>query len=74
MPKETFDIVHHGTHVTIEPHFCREIDCFGTNPDHGYSFEDACEEVAKWHDMQAERWRSMTHEDAVAWLDQSPPN
>ena len=66
-----FDVVHHGTHATIEPHFCREIDCFGTNTDHGFTLEEACEQIAQWHEIEAQRWRSMTHYDAKYWQSES---
>jgi len=52
----------------IEPHFCREWDdeggCYGTREDHGYSFEDACNQVAEWHEEQAKLWREGKHPTA----------
>ncbi len=60
-----FDVVYHGGSVSIEPHFCREWDddggCYGTNPNHGLSLKDACDEVADWHEKQAEMWREQNH-------------
>jgi hypothetical protein len=48
----------------IEYHFCREWDdeggCFGTNPHHGFSFDEAKAQVAEWYERQAKEWREMT--------------
>lgn len=52
--------------VDVEPHFCRQWDggegCYGTNPDHGFSWREACEEAAKWHEEQAAYWRTREEE------------
>lgn len=57
-----YDVVYTAHGVTIDTHFCREWDenggCYGTNPDHGLSHSEACEEVAQWHERQAKEWRS----------------
>ena len=49
---------------SIVQHFCREWDgdvgCYGTNHDHGYSFDEAKEEVARWYADQAIYWRGRT--------------
>lgn len=50
--------------VAVSPHFCRELGCFGTDPDHGYTWEQAREEVAKWHEEQAQYWRTLATEPA----------
>ncbi len=44
----------------LEPHFCREWEngegCYGTNPNHGFSFEDAKREIIKfWENATPER-------------------
>lgn len=58
----TFDLEYHEHGVRIVPHFCREWEdgegCYGTNPHHGFSWEEAREELAKWHDEQAAYWRN----------------
>jgi len=67
MQKEPkFDVVYHKDYVTINYHFCRELDengdgCHGTNPDHGYTLEQAIEIVAIWHENQAKLWRYHYH-------------
>lgn len=65
-----FDVIYGPSdwHPTayIERHFCRQVGpegCFGTNPNHGMSFENASEQVAKWFEEQAERWRQMSLEE-----------
>lgn len=60
-----YDVVYYNTHATIEPHFCREYDCFGSNDEHGFTLEEACNEVADWYQQQAEQWRSQNHYDVL---------
>jgi hypothetical protein len=70
--KQRFDIAYHAEHATIEPHFCRSWDdeggCYGTNPDHGYSFEEACDQVATWYEQQAAQWRSREHHECLYYI------
>lgn len=60
-----FDILYHEHGPSIDYHFCRSWDedggCYGTRDDHGLSFDDACEEMAKWHEQEAAAWRDRTH-------------
>lgn len=67
-----FDIVwdEHGCH--LDYHFCREwtmdvhgneIGCYGTNPDHGYTFDEAKVEVAEYLERKAKEWRNATLKD-----------
>lgn len=60
-----YDVVYYKTGPTIEPHFCREWDldggCFGSNPEHGLSLEEACDEVAEWYETKAKEWRERNH-------------
>lgn len=71
-----FDVCYGGDNCTIAPHFCREWDgnkgCFGTNAEHGLSFDDACDEVAEWHEKQARLWRQRKHAACVYYLEDSP--
>lgn len=60
-----FDVIYRDGAVSIAPHFCREYDCHGTNPDHGMSFEDACDTAARWHDQQATLYRTRQHPVAL---------
>lgn len=62
----TYDVIYtKDGGVRIEPHFCREYDCFGTNPDHGMSLERAAEVCAEFHDEMARRYRAGTHSDIL---------
>jgi hypothetical protein len=62
---QRYDVVYYADYVTVEPHFCRDWDetggCYGTNPDHGYSIEEACEMVSDWYKQEADLWRSGLH-------------
>lgn len=60
-----FDVIYDGDKATIETHFCREWDenggCYGTNPEHGFTLDEACDIVAEWYENQAKEWRNRTH-------------
>ena len=47
----------------VEPHFCRDYDCFGSNPDHGYSFEEAKEDIIKSLQSEIDWWKSQTEKE-----------
>lgn len=64
-----FDVLWKEHGPSLDYHFCRgwdmdengkEVGCYGTNSDHGSSFEEAKAEMAQWHEKEAARWRSMT--------------
>ena len=65
--RQRYDVIsdEHGVH--IDYHFCREWDgdvgCHGTNPDHGFTFEEAQEQIAEWHEEKAKRVRKTTQEE-----------
>jgi len=65
--KTRFDVAYRPEGVTIEPHFCRSWDeeggCYGTNPNHGFTAADACDEVAEHYERLAKMWRDRTHPD-----------
>ena len=55
-----------------EPHFCREFDmdedgnfvgCYGTNPRHGMTFEEAKQEVIEWLERELEAAKQMQEEE-----------
>lgn len=52
--------------LDIDLHFCRDWDadggCYGTNPHHGLTFEEARDEIVAWHERKAGEWREMTLE------------
>ena len=58
---QRFDIVYTERGPEVEPHFCRDHDCFGTNTDHGMTLEEAAEEIADWYSEQAALYSTMTH-------------
>ena len=63
-----YDVIYDKNGIHLDYHFCREFDenmdgCFGTNEDHGFSFEEAKEEVAIWHEQRAKDIRSITAGD-----------
>lgn len=62
-----FDVTYGPNDVRIDYHFCRDWEsdkgCYGTNPNHGYTFEKARELVAEWFEQRAEYWRELTLDD-----------
>ena len=58
---QMYDVQFGHDGIDIVPHFCREYDCFGTNPDHGMTLDEACEYVAQWYDEQARLYRTKEH-------------
>ena len=72
MAQERFDVCSDGNNYWIEHHFCRnwsmdeagnEIGCYGTNPDHGYTFEEAVREIIERYRQQIEYWSGLTIEE-----------
>lgn len=59
----TFDIHWRIDGPQIEYHFCREWGCYGSNPDHGFTLDDAIEEVASYFEEQAKLYRLKSHPD-----------
>ena len=49
--------------VYPESHFCRYIDCFGSNEDHGYSWEEAKEQMILYYKSKVEEWENMEEND-----------
>jgi hypothetical protein len=62
-----FDVSYHSDRVSLDYHFCRgwsgDVGCYGANPDHGCTFDEAKETIAQWHEQEAKRWRAMTYEE-----------
>ena len=58
-----FDVSFLGSQVSIDYHFCRESDCFGTDDSHGYSFDEAKEIVVSHLESELSAWRAMSSED-----------
>jgi hypothetical protein len=62
-----FDVIYEGDQVHIQPHFCREWDgdvgCYGTNANHGYTFDEVKESIAQHYEDTAKYWRDLTPEE-----------
>lgn len=73
MSDNRFDIRFDSGGPRPDYHFCREWDadggCYGTNPDHGFSWDEAKAEVIRWHKEQIEYWAGLTEE---AWSGVEP--
>ena len=41
---------HRNSTPTLEPHFCREDECYGRNPVHGYRESEALTIIKNWHE------------------------
>lgn len=66
MPKYDVSYGEHGP--SIVNHFCREWGedgegCYGTNEDHGMSFDRAKQLVMAWHYMEIDRIKGMSEKD-----------
>lgn len=62
---EKFDI-HFREPASLDYHFCRawdgETGCYGTNPGHGYTFDEAKEQIAQHYERLAAHWRATTYD------------
>lgn len=67
MPPNRYDIIYGTIECTIEPHFCREWDngegCYGYNPHHGYSWEEAKQIVIQFYQQKITEWEGATEKD-----------
>lgn len=59
--EQKYDVIYGPDTVSIEPHFCREWGCFGSNPEHGYTLEEAADKCAEYHEKEAEMFRDGSH-------------
>lgn len=61
---QRYDVAYREHGPTLEPHFCRQWDgdvgCYGANPNHGMTFAEAVNEIARWHEERAKMWAEMT--------------
>lgn len=76
---DRYDIIYGADRVTIAPHFCREITyngdgeeigCYGTNPMHGFTLEQACASVAAYYEHigkpdASKLWAERKHPDLL---------
>lgn len=78
IPDARFDVTYHSNHASLDYHYCREWDgdngCYGTNMSHGLSFEDACAEIAKYHERQAKLWKDHEHYSCLSFLGETNGN
>jgi hypothetical protein len=55
---------------SLDYHFCRswdgDVGCYGTNPEHGFTFAEAKKQMADHYRKQAEYWDNLTFEEWVA--------
>ena len=62
-----FDVEYNSSGADISYHYCREwvngVGCYGTNPEHGFSFEEAKIHVSDWYSTLAEYWKNLTFEE-----------
>lgn len=74
MSEPRFDIIYDQDGAHIDYHFCRVWDqdggCYGTNPDHGFLFREACDIVALHytnqeivHSIVVNYWKTVTLEE-----------
>lgn len=75
MTENRYDVVYAGIAITIEPHFCRDwepnesgefVGCYGTNPNHGYTFEEAKKECIKLLEKEISYWKNTTEESVFS--------
>ena len=51
--KNRYDLVHQEYSIRIEPHFCRKYECYGTDENHGYTWEEVAKEFMAARRIQA---------------------
>jgi hypothetical protein len=70
--KHRYDVVYDVNGPILTFHFCREWDenggCYGTNPDHGFTFEEAKEIVLEHYSSLLNQWKEMSEEE---WLNEN---
>jgi len=53
-----------GNHVCfIEYHFCRDMDCFGNNPNHGFTWEEAKQKAIEFYQSQVDYFKNVTEDE-----------
>ncbi len=63
MTEQRYDVLMTQHGLAVEEHFCREYGCYGTDPDHGVSWDDAKDEMVGYHASLAEKWAGMTEQE-----------
>lgn len=72
MSENRYDVVYDGGKCNISFHFCREWNehgegCYGTDPTHGFTFEEAQKKVVEYYTRRANDWTTLTES---SWLKQ----
>jgi len=74
MSEHKFDVSFPADMPFVDYHHCREWEedaegnmqgCYGTNPNHGFTFEEAKEKIIEFYQKQLEYWQDLTEEE---WL------
>ncbi len=63
-----FDVSFGIRGASIDFHYCREwenddLGCYGFNPNHGFTFDEAKQEMINWYENQVEYWKTLTYKD-----------
>tara|TARA_Y100000310_G_C20704127_1_gene833255 strand:- start:6922 stop:7155 length:234 start_codon:yes stop_codon:yes gene_type:complete len=66
---QKYDVWYGPEGPSLELHFCRDIDCFGTNEDHGFTFDEACEDIASYYENQSKLWRTKEHPNCKLYIE-----
>lgn len=72
MNEQRYDVVYGNNKCDITFHFCREWNehgegCYGTDPTHGFTFEEAKKEVVEFYTRRVNDWSTLTERN---WLKQ----
>ena len=70
MSEQRYDVVYVNGRCDISFHFCREWNehgegCYGNDPTHGFTFEDAQKVVVEYYTRRVNDWSTLTEKQ---WL------
>lgn len=56
LEKKVYDVVYVSDfkRPIIQPHFCREFGCYGTNKNHGFTWEEARDILIDYYEKEIE--------------------
>jgi len=74
MNERRYDVSYGADNTSFAPfaypdtHHCREWDedhggCYGTNPNHGFTWDEARKLMVEFHEQQAAEWRDKNESD-----------
>lgn len=61
-----WDVIYRENDVNIEPHFCRDDGCYGTNLTHGFTFDEAKQHLIDFHETVIEELLTKTERDYLS--------